>query len=88
MTELGYPNSDVPLWNSLWAPAGTPREIIVTVNRKVAEIGATEDMQRRVREISVALPDGDSSPDALAAFFDADSKANADLIRDAKITLG
>jgi len=88
MTELGYPNSDVPLWNSLWAPAGTPREVVAVINRKVAEIGATEDMQRRVREINVALPGGDTSPEAVATFYAADTKANADLIRDAKITLG
>lgn len=88
MTELGYPNSDVPIWYTIWAPTGTPREIITTLNRKIMEIAATEDMRRRLREISMAFPEGDGSPEAVLAFYNTDTEANARLIREAKITLG
>ena len=32
LTELGFPGSDVPLWFCLWAPGGTPKEIINKLN--------------------------------------------------------
>ena len=37
MTEAGFPNADVPIWFSIWAPAGTSKEIIEMLNRKVVE---------------------------------------------------
>jgi len=88
MTELGYPNSDVPIWNSVWAPAGTSREVVTLLNRKIVEIGATAEMRARARDINVALAEGDLTPEGTAAFYAVDTEANAQLIRAAKITLG
>jgi len=85
MTEAGFPNADVPIWFSIWAPAGTPKEIIGTFNSRVVEISKTPEMIQRLREISfTAVTD---SPDEMAAFFDRDWEANATVIREAKITL-
>ena len=56
LTELGYPNSDVPSWYSIQAPAGTPADIVQKFNAKVGEIGKTEDMQATMRKLSVDLP--------------------------------
>ena len=48
LTELGFPGSDMPLWFCLWAPAGTPKEIIGKLNAKINEISATDDMKANV----------------------------------------
>ena len=87
LTEAGYPNSDVPIWFSIWAPAGTPAEIITIFNRKMAEIIASPDMQKRAREISIALPEGRNSAADLMTFYEADTADNTKLIREAKLSL-
>jgi tripartite-type tricarboxylate transporter receptor subunit TctC len=38
LTEAGYPNSDVPLWFSIWAPAGVPKPIVDALHAKMTEI--------------------------------------------------
>lgn len=85
MTEAGFPNSDVPIWFSLWAPVGTSKEIIEILGQKVADISKTPEMVQRMRDISL-LP-VIQTPEELSAFFDLDWEANARVIREAKITL-
>ena len=48
LTELGYPGSDMPLWFCLWAPPGTPKDIIAKMNAKLNEISATDDMKAKL----------------------------------------
>jgi tripartite-type tricarboxylate transporter receptor subunit TctC len=85
MTEAGYPDADVPIWFSMWAPTGTSKEIIDILNRKIVEISKTPEMVQRLREISF-MPTF-STPEELASFFERDWEANAMVIREAKITL-
>src|SRR6478672_958898 len=47
-TELGIPDAEIPIWFSIWAPAGTPQDIREKLNAKMAEIAATEDMKARM----------------------------------------
>jgi tripartite-type tricarboxylate transporter receptor subunit TctC len=37
LTELGYPHADVPIWFSLWAPTGTPRDILERLNAEIVK---------------------------------------------------
>lgn len=86
MTEAGYPNSDVPIWYSIWAPKGTSGEIVARMNAKMLEIARASEMVQRLREISaVGTP---QTPAEISAFYEADWAGNALLIREAKITLG
>ena len=85
MTEIGFPSADVPIWFSVWAPAGTPKEIIETFNHKAAQIAATPEMIQRMRDLSVGLTV--QAPDQIAAFFEQDAQANAKLIKEANIKL-
>ena len=43
LTEAGYPNSDVPLWFCIWAPAGLPQPIVDALHAKVTEISKVPD---------------------------------------------
>jgi tripartite-type tricarboxylate transporter receptor subunit TctC len=85
LTEVGYPDSDVPIWYSLQAPAGTPKEIIEKLNAKVVEIAASDDMKARMRAINVVVPL--QTPEQLAQHLVADIKATDELIRNANIKL-
>ena len=85
MTEAGYPDSDVPIWYSIQAPAGTPKPILEKLNAKINEISASAEMIRRLREINVVAPQ-QSLPDLLT-YREADWASNGRLIMEANIKL-
>lgn len=85
LTEAGIKNSDVPIWFALWAPSGTPKEIIKTLNAKMVEIAKTADMQAKMRAISVSVPT--QTPEELGKHLLNDFKLNREVIKAAKIKL-
>jgi tripartite-type tricarboxylate transporter receptor subunit TctC len=85
LTEAGFPGADVPIWYSLHAPVGTSREIITKLNAKITEIGKTDDMIKRMREINFVIPS--QTPEELAQFRDNDFDVNAKLIKEANVKL-
>jgi tripartite-type tricarboxylate transporter receptor subunit TctC len=85
LTEAGYPDADVPIQYTLNAPAGTPREIIDILNKKVIEISKTPDMIARMRAINVIVPQ--ETPEEMVATQEREWQSNGKLIREAKITM-
>ena len=85
LTELGYPNSDVPVWFSIYAPAGTPKDIVAKLNAKVVEIAKTDEMKARMRSINVVVPI--QTPEEMAKYLIEDTARNAEVIRVANIKL-
>jgi tripartite-type tricarboxylate transporter receptor subunit TctC len=85
LTEAGFPNCDVPIWFSAWAPRGTPPEIIRTLNARIAELSRVPDTVKNMREIGFNPAQG--SPDEVGTYFDKDWDANAMVIHEAKIVL-
>ena len=85
LTEAGYPNSDVAIWYSVQAPAGTPKPILEKFNAKINEISATPEMVKRMREINVVVPQ--QSLADLLPYREADWASNGRLIKDANIKL-
>ena len=85
LTELGYPNSDVPSWYSIQAPAGTSADIIAKLNAKVVEIGKTQEMQATLTKLSVSLPF--QTPAEMTEFLKNDIKGNTEVIKAANIKL-
>jgi tripartite-type tricarboxylate transporter receptor subunit TctC len=85
MAEAGFPEAEVPIWYSAWAPAGTPKEIIEKLNAKIVEIAKTDDMKAKMLAISVSVPV--QTPDELRAFHANDSQVNGDLIKAANIKI-
>lgn len=45
LKELGFPGADVPIWFSLWGPAGTPKEIREKIAAKMLEIAKSDEMK-------------------------------------------
>jgi tripartite-type tricarboxylate transporter receptor subunit TctC len=85
LTELGFPDSDVPSWYSIQAPAGTPADIIQKFNAKVTEIAKTAEMQAAMTKLSVDLPI--QTPAEMSEFLKSDIKRNTEVIKAANIKL-
>ena len=85
MAEAGYPNSDVPIWFTLWAPAGTSKEIIQRLNAKCVEIAKTEDMKQKIH--LAGCEPIIQTPEEIAAFREQDRKALAELIKAANVRM-
>ncbi len=85
LTELGHPDSDVPIWYSIQGPPGLPQEIAEKLNAAMVKLAQTDEMKSKLRAVSASLPV--QSTKEMAAFFAADSQRNAELIKAAKVKL-
>jgi tripartite-type tricarboxylate transporter receptor subunit TctC len=85
LTELGISGADVPIWFSIFAPAGTPKDIIAKFNAKIVEIAKTEDMKAKMLAVNAVVPL--QTPQEMAAHLVQDIKVNAELIQAANIKL-
>jgi putative tricarboxylic transport membrane protein len=64
VTESGVADYDVVSWNALFAPAGTPPEIVKTLNAALRDILADADVKKRLLELGIEAKAG--TPEALA----------------------
>ena len=85
LTELGMPGSDMPLWFCLWAPPGTPKEIVAKLNAKINEISATPDMKAKLN-LAGAVP-VIQAPEDVEKFRAEEARSIAELIKIANIKL-
>jgi tripartite-type tricarboxylate transporter receptor subunit TctC len=85
LNEHGVANADVPIWYSIFAPVGTPVDIVTKLNAKVVEVAGTDDMKARMRGINVQVPL--QTPAEMSAYLTADIGRNAEVIKAASIKL-
>jgi len=66
--EAGLPGFYTAIWHGLWAPKGTPAEVIAKLNAAVREALADSTVQQRLAALGQELPPGDQqTPQALGA---------------------
>jgi tripartite-type tricarboxylate transporter receptor subunit TctC len=66
--EAGLPGFHVSVWNGFWAPKGTPRDVIATLNAAVVSILAEPELRRRLIDLAYELPPREQqTPAALGA---------------------
>lgn len=71
--EAGLPGLHVSLWHGLWAPRGTPKDIIAKINAAVVEALADANVVPRLAAIGQEIyPREQQNPAALAAFHKAE----------------
>jgi tripartite-type tricarboxylate transporter receptor subunit TctC len=84
--EAGLPGFHISVWSAMWAPKGTPREIISKLNSAVVEALANQSVQRRLADLGQEIPVRDQqTPAALAAFQAAEIERWWPIIKDAGI---
>jgi tripartite-type tricarboxylate transporter receptor subunit TctC len=84
--ELGYPELQVSLWYSLFAPAGTPRAVIAALNAEVARILGVSEVRQRLAELAVEPGDG-GSPEQFAAFVQSEIRRWGQVVQQVGVTL-
>jgi tripartite-type tricarboxylate transporter receptor subunit TctC len=77
VAQAGVPNYEVTSWNALYAPVGTPKEIVDALNRVLGEILADEDVRKRALDLGIETKA--SSP------ADIDARMRADIDKWAKV---
>ncbi len=67
--EVGLPGFYVSIWRGLWAPKGTPKDVIAKLNAAVIEALADPALRERLAAMGEEIPPRDQqTPEALAAF--------------------
>ena len=74
------PDFHVGGWFGLFAPAGTPKDIVARMNREAVRILASDDLKKRFADLG-AEPVG-GSPEQLAAFMASETAKWAKVIQE------
>jgi tripartite-type tricarboxylate transporter receptor subunit TctC len=86
MDEVGVTGMYISFWNGLWAPKGTPKEIVARLNSAVVETLADPAVRQRLTELGhVISPREEQTPEALAAFHKAEIEKWWPIIKAANI---
>ena len=80
MAEAGLPGYDISSWQALFAPAGTPKEIVSRLHAEVAKILRLPEVVKRIQELG-ADPGG-MAPEELAALIKNDIPRLGKIVKD------
>jgi tripartite-type tricarboxylate transporter receptor subunit TctC len=84
--EAGFPGFYVSIWQGVWAPKGTPKEIIAKINAAIAGALADPAVQKRLAEIGQELPSAEQmTPAGFGAFHKAEMDKWTPIIKAANI---
>ncbi|HET7764321.1 MAG TPA: tripartite tricarboxylate transporter substrate-binding protein [Burkholderiales bacterium] len=83
VAESGVPGYDIAVWAGLFAPAGTPREIVLRLYREASRAMAAPDTKEKLRNIG--MDPGGLAPEQLSAMIKADIARYAAIVKAANI---
>ena len=84
--EAGMPGFYMSVWNALWVPKNTPKEIVVRLNAAVVESLADPAVRKRLEDFGLEVPPRDQqTPEALRVFHKAEVDKWWPIIRAANI---
>jgi len=82
--ESGVPDYDLSGWNALFAPAGTPRDIVERLNAEITKVVQLPEVRNRLTDLG-AEP-GPMKPVEFAAWVQSEVNMWTKLVREAGIT--
>jgi tripartite-type tricarboxylate transporter receptor subunit TctC len=86
--EAGVPGLHFPFWHGLWAPKGTPKDVIAKLNAAAVEALADGGVKQRFNELGHEIaPREQQTPEALAAYHKAEIDKWWPIIKAANIKL-
>jgi tripartite-type tricarboxylate transporter receptor subunit TctC len=66
--EAGVPGLHASFWHGLWAPKGTPKDVIASLHAAIVETLADPSVRQRLTDLGQGLwPRDKQTPQALAA---------------------
>jgi len=85
VSESGVPGYNVVSWQGIFAPAGTPREIVQRLNAELVKIINLPEVRERLE--SLGMEPAGTSPEEFAAFQKAEVAKWAKVIKDGNIRI-
>ena len=83
--EAGLPDFEAQGWNGLFAPKGTPADIIAKLNAAAKTAVASEPVKKRFADLSTVAPDANElAPDVLQQLVTRDVEKYKKLLADQK----
>ena len=74
MEEMGITGMDISFWHGLWAPKGTPKDIVAKLNAAAVKALADPVVQKRVASLGMTIPAKEQlTPQALHDFHKAET---------------
>jgi tripartite-type tricarboxylate transporter receptor subunit TctC len=84
--EAGLPGFHVSIWQAVWAPKGTPKDVIAKLNAAIAGALADPTVQKRLADIGQELPSKEQmTPEGFGAFHKAEMEKWTPIIKAANI---
>jgi len=84
ISEAGLKGFEVNNWYGLFAPAGTPKDVIARLNAEAVKALALPDTKTRLLDSGIIAVS--STPEAFAGYIQAETKKWAKVVREANIT--
>jgi tripartite-type tricarboxylate transporter receptor subunit TctC len=84
MAESGVKGYEIVSWQGIFAPAGTPKEVVQRLNAEVVKILAMPDVRERLA--GLGLDPVGNTPDEFAAFQKGEIAKWAKVVKEAKIS--
>jgi len=85
--EAGLPGFHVSVWQGMWAPKGTPKDVIAKLNAAVVQALADPRVKARFAEIAQEVPPaGQQTVEGFAAYHKAEMEKWVPIIKSANIT--
>src|SRR5260370_20143734 len=79
--EAGLPGFHISLWNAIWAPKGTAKEIVARLNAAVVQSLADPKVRQQLADLGQEIPPRDQqTPPALAAYRKAEIQNRGPII--------
>lgn len=86
VAESGVPGFEAVSWFGVWAPAGTPRDVVVKINADIQKVFADPDF--RDKFLDRAMLDANTGPtDQFADFIKAEAAKWSKVVKDANLKI-
>ena len=75
LDEVGVPGLDLSLWTGLWAPKGTPKEVVAKLNSAFVAAMGDATLRKRSGDLGFEFPSPElQTPEGFAAFYKAETE--------------
>ena len=81
IAESGLPGFDLTTWFGIFAPAGTPPEVVAKLNAEIAKALSAKELAERLAAMGTVPPE-DNTPERFAAFVRSEAAKYARVVKD------